>query len=96
MLRITFVKHLDIERYVTVLGTPAEEEIGGKVDLINAGVYKDYDITIEFTGEEAHAAEFPWEGKNALDAVMLCYQNISCLRQQMKPGGMVHDFLMIL
>ncbi|KAJ8306747.1 hypothetical protein KUTeg_015788 [Tegillarca granosa] len=29
---------------VTVLGTPAEEEIGGKVDLINAGVYKDYDI----------------------------------------------------
>lgn len=100
---------------VTVLGTPAEEEIGGKVDLINAGVYKDYDVammahpskysllrpnyvainelTIEFTGEEAHAAEFPWEGKNALDAVMLCYQNISCLRQQMKPGGMVHGIV---
>lgn len=29
---------------VTVLGTPAEEAIGGKIDLINAGAFADIDL----------------------------------------------------
>ena len=31
---------------LTVLGTPAEEGGGGKVDLIEAGVFKDYDLSM--------------------------------------------------
>lgn len=29
---------------ITVLGTPAEEDIGGKIDLINAGAFADVDL----------------------------------------------------
>lgn len=45
---------------------------------------------MHFTGVEAHAAEFPWEGVNALDAAILCYNNVSCMRQQLPPGWMLH------
>jgi len=38
----------------------------------------------------AHAALSPWEGKNALDAAVLGYNNISALRQQLKPTHRVH------
>lgn len=38
----------------------------------------------------AHAALSPWEGKNALDAAVLGYNNISALRQQLKPTCRVH------
>lgn len=100
---------------VSLLGTPAEEEHGGKINFIKAGVYKDVDaammahpaqyevrrpyyvaiseITIDFIGVEAHAAEFPWEGVNALDAAILCYNNVSCMRQQLDPGWMVHGIV---
>ncbi|XP_072039177.1 xaa-Arg dipeptidase-like isoform X2 [Amphiura filiformis] len=47
-------------------------------------------IKITFTGKSAHAAAFPWEGRNALDAAVMCYQAISVLRQQMKPDWRVH------
>ena len=38
----------------------------------------------------AHAALSPWEGTNALDAAVLAYNNISALRQQLKPTHRVH------
>ena len=47
-------------------------------------------INICFTGKAAHAAAFPWEGVNALDAAVLAYTNVSVLRQQMKPNWRVH------
>ena len=47
-------------------------------------------MNIVFTGKAAHAAAFPWEGVNALDAGVLAYTNISALRQQMKPSWRVH------
>ena len=47
-------------------------------------------INICFTGKAAHAAAFPWEGVNALDAAVLAYTNVSVLRQQMKPNWKVH------
>lgn len=40
--------------------------------------------------QRAHAALSPWEGKNALDAAVLGYNNISALRQQLKPTHRVH------
>lgn len=39
-------------------------------------------VTVKFTGKPAHASAAPWEGVNALDAVVSAYVNISMLRQQ--------------
>ncbi|XP_060069256.1 peptidase M20 domain-containing protein 2-like [Ylistrum balloti] len=100
---------------LTILGTPAEEENGGKVRLLKAGAFEGIDVAMmahpskyellkpnyvarkeinfKYTGKESHAAEWPWEGINALDAAVLCYQSISCLRQQMVPGWMVHGVI---
>ena len=49
-----------------------------------------YQLSVTFTGRASHAAGFPWEGVNALDAAVLAYNSISVLRQQMKPTWRVH------
>ena len=36
----------------------------------------------------------PWEGNNALDAAMSCYNNISMLRQQIHPTSCVHCIIL--
>jgi amidohydrolase len=45
---------------------------------------------VEYFGHTAHAALSPWEGKNALDAAVLAYNNISLLRQHVKPSHRIH------
>ena len=40
---------------------------------------------VEYFGKPAHAAGLPWEGINALDAMVLAYNNIGLLRQQILP-----------
>ena len=50
-------------------------------------------IAVTFTGKAAHAAAFPWEGVNALDAAVMAYNAISVLRQQMKPTWRVHGII---
>ncbi|KIM92344.1 hypothetical protein PILCRDRAFT_810393 [Piloderma croceum F 1598] len=45
---------------------------------------------VEYFGHSAHAALSPWEGKNALDAAVLAYNNISVLRQQVRPTHRIH------
>ncbi|KAJ6463921.1 hypothetical protein C8R45DRAFT_503492 [Mycena sanguinolenta] len=47
-------------------------------------------LTVEYFGLPAHAALSPWEGRNALDAAVLGYNNISALRQQLRPTHRVH------
>lgn len=47
-------------------------------------------LDITYTGHSAHAAAFPWEGINALDAGVACYTSLSMMRQQMKPTWRVH------
>uniref|UniRef100_A0A2K6F0N5 Xaa-Arg dipeptidase n=1 Tax=Propithecus coquereli TaxID=379532 RepID=A0A2K6F0N5_PROCO len=100
---------------VIVLGTPAEEDGGGKIDLIEAGAFKnldvvfmahpsqenaaylpdvaEHDVTVKYYGKASHAAAYPWEGVNALDAAVLAYNNLSMLRQQMKPTWRVHGII---
>lgn len=100
---------------LTVLGTPAEEKFGGKVDLINAGAFKDASaammihpspidcvdpnviavahIDIHFHGKEAHASAYPHLGRNALDAFVQAYVNISTLRQHLLPTDKVHGII---
>lgn len=96
---------------LTIMGTPAEEGGGGKVDMVNAKCFDGIDavlmahpapidaglitwlaynnVTVKYLGKAAHASAFPWDGVNALDAAVLCYQNVSCLRQQFKPDWRV-------
>lgn len=50
-------------------------------------------LTVTYTGHAAHAAAFPWEGVNALDAAVSAYNNISMLRQQLKPTWRVHTII---
>ncbi|XP_049452326.1 peptidase M20 domain-containing protein 2-like [Epinephelus fuscoguttatus] len=100
---------------ITVLGTPAEEDIGGKIDLINAGAFADVDLVfmahptqqdasflpcvaldevmVKYHGKESHASAYPWEGVNALDAAVLAYNNLSALRQQLKPDWRLHGII---
>jgi len=40
---------------------------------------------VEYFGRTAHAAGVPWEGINALDAIVSAYNNIGLLRQQILP-----------
>jgi len=100
---------------VEVIGTPAEEGGGGKVKLINGGVFKHVDAAMmihgfdrwimhqdllgivrtgfEFTGKASHASADPWEGVNALDAVIQTFNNVSMLRQQIRPESRIHGIV---
>ncbi|KIW03939.1 hypothetical protein, variant [Verruconis gallopava] len=111
-----------IDGTLQLLGTPAEELGGGKIALLEAGAYKDADVSlmahpypvpndgsvkfpdgcaglrsnahiglsVAYTGRSAHAGAEPWEGINSLDALVSAYNNVSMLRQQMKPDCRVH------
>ncbi|KAL3049282.1 hypothetical protein OYC64_008696 [Pagothenia borchgrevinki] len=100
---------------ITVLGTPSEEAIGGKIDLIKAGAFTDMDLVfmahpaqqdapflpgvaldeviVKYYGKASHASAYPWEGVNALDAAVLAYNNLSALRQQLKPEWRLHGII---
>jgi amidohydrolase len=100
---------------IQVIGTPAEEGGGGKVRLIQGGVFQDVDaammihgfdrwilhqdllgivrVGFEFTGKAAHASADPWEGVNALDAVIQTFNAVSMLRQQVRPAARIHGIV---
>ncbi|RAL08367.1 M20 family metallopeptidase [Aspergillus homomorphus CBS 101889] len=111
---------------IKLLGTPAEESGGGKVQLLKRGAYKNVaaclmvhpvpmapgnpdlltlatvlpggylandKLRVRFTGKPAHAAAAPWEGVNALDAVVAAYINVSLLRQQILPSQRIHGVI---
>ena len=50
-------------------------------------------VGFEFTGKAAHASADPWEGVNALDAVIQTFNNISMLRQQIRPDARIHGIV---
>ncbi|KAF3902723.1 hypothetical protein AA313_de0202398 [Arthrobotrys entomopaga] len=107
---------------VRLLGTPAEEKGGGKLDLLKAGAYIDVDACImahpgplvpdetmrscaitsslaskrmvaDFQGVPAHAGLAPWEGRNALDALINSYVSIATLRQQLLPSQRINGII---
>ncbi|RIB23049.1 hypothetical protein C2G38_2139918 [Gigaspora rosea] len=109
------LEKFEIEGTVKLFGTPAEEIGVGKIELIEAGAYKDVDVSlmihpaaadgafgkliannsivVEYFGKSAHASGAPWEGINALDAIVLAYNNIGLLRQQSLPTNRVHGII---
>ena len=48
---------------------------------------------IGFAGKPAHAAADPWNGANALDGLLLTFNNINALRQQLHPEIRVHGIV---
>jgi amidohydrolase len=50
-------------------------------------------IQVEFFGKASHAAAAPWEGINALDAILLTFNNINALRQQIRPDARIHGVI---
>lgn len=46
-----------------------------------------------FYGKESHAAAAPWEGLNALNAVMLMFHGIDMLRQHVTPDVRMHGVI---
>lgn len=47
-------------------------------------------LDMVFHGQTAHAAADPWNGRNALDAVILTFNHISALRQHVEPDVRMH------
>ncbi len=100
---------------VQVIGTPAEEGGGGKIALLDAGVFAGVDaavmihpfsrtrmhedllgrskIVVEFLGKGAHASAYPDTGINALDALLLHFQHVAQMRQQLRPDVRVHGVI---
>ena len=50
-----------------------------------------FDVTYE--GKEAHASAAPWEGVNALDALVVAQVALGLLRQQLRPGDQIHGMV---
>jgi amidohydrolase len=106
---------------VTVFGTPAEEAVGGKVLMADAGAFDGVDaamgahpgtseatcptvegsgnalacqmVKIQFYGQAAHAAADPYNGRNALDAVIMTFNGINALRQHVKSDARLHGVI---
>lgn len=100
---------------VVVIGTPAEEGGGGKITLLERGVFADVDAAMmvhpsartmtargsltsmrlkaEFIGKASHAAAAPEDGINALEAVILTFNNVNALRLHLKSDARVHGII---
>jgi len=50
-------------------------------------------VGFEFAGKAAHASADPWEGVNALDAVIQTFNNVAMLRQQVRPEARIHGII---
>jgi len=106
----------DLPGKVQVIGTPAEEGGGGKIIMVERGVFAGVDaalmfhptsganivhrgalaaqdLWITFRGRPAHAAAGPWNGLNALDALIQTFVNVGLLRQQLKPDARIHGII---
>ena len=100
---------------VVVLGTPAEELIGGKVLMLKAGVFDGIDaamivhpgirnasatealacigLDVQFLGKAVHAAAYPEQGINALEAMILAFNALNSLRQHIKDRARIHGVI---
>ncbi len=50
-------------------------------------------LAVEFFGRAAHAAATPHEGVNALDAVLMAFNAVSVLRQQIRGDARIHGII---
>ncbi|CAF1075538.1 unnamed protein product [Didymodactylos carnosus] len=48
---------------------------------------------VEYFGKAVHAAASPWEGRNALDALISAFNSMNALRQQLHPTARIHGII---
>ena len=65
----------------------------GPHDGLNGDFLSIIELEVTYKGKAAHAAAFPWEGINALDAAISAYTAVSMMRQQMKPTWRAHGII---
>ncbi|KAL5339739.1 hypothetical protein BJX70DRAFT_145496 [Aspergillus crustosus] len=73
--------------------SPTRPEVLSLATPPDGGFLANDKVRVTFTGKPAHAAAAPWEGVNALDAVVAAYVNISLLRQQILPTQRIHGII---
>jgi len=101
---------------ILVIGTPAEERLGGKVVMAGKGAFDGIDaammvhprgqynwqgvrhlaminLDVEFWGKSAHASAAPWDGINALEAMLQSFNGINSLRQHIKNNARIHGVI---
>jgi amidohydrolase len=59
-------------------------------DLDRMNVIAVHQVLVDYHGVAAHAAAFPYLGRNALDAAVLGYVNVGALRQHIRSDERVH------
>jgi amidohydrolase len=62
-------------------------------DLMAMDVVALHQAHVTYQGEAAHAAAFPYKGRNALDAAVLGYVGAAALRQHIEPGERIHGII---
>ncbi len=50
-------------------------------------------VDFEYSGRSAHSAAAPWNGLNALDAVIQLFNSINAMRQQVRPDTRIHGIV---
>ncbi len=63
------------------------------VTTVNCMLLASEDITVTFSGLQAHAAAEPWMGRNALDGLTALLAGIGLWRQQLRPDARVHGIV---
>jgi amidohydrolase len=61
---------------------------------LTCGLLASEDVHVTFHGFQAHAAADPWQGRNALDAMILLFSSIGLWRQQLRPEARVHGVIL--
>jgi amidohydrolase len=61
---------------------------GADLDAMNVIAVRQ--VWVEYQGQAAHAAAFPYKGRNALDAAVLGYMNVAALRQHIRTDERIH------
>lgn len=104
-----------IDAQIDIIGTPDEEYTGKKVNMVQDGVFDEYDFaimihlnnksavsarilaldafTVEFFGKSSHAAQSPWKGRNALNAVRLLFDSVDMMRQHVTNDVKIHGII---
>jgi amidohydrolase len=73
--------------------SPNRPDVHGVATVVEGGYLANDKVKVTYTGKPSHAAAAPWEGINALDAVVSAYVNISLLRQQILPSQKIHGVI---
>lgn len=65
-------------------------KMGGASGIAGVRMVAREQLFCEFHGKNAHAGGNPWDGVNALDALVASYNNLSMLRQQIHDTDRIH------